>query len=393
MLDTLRLGKALNDRGFDFYAGVPCSFLSGLINYAINSREYVMAANEGDAVAVCAGAWLGGKKPVALMQNSGLGNAVSPLTSLNAVFRIPVLGFVSLRGEPGIADEPQHELMGPITGSMLETMNVDYAVLSAREDEALAQLKAAGECVAAGKPFFFIVKKDVFSKVELDENKKPAARPELCSRVDMLKAVKEGAGTESLYLATTGFTGRELYELGDDQNNLYMAGSLGCVSSLALGLSLARPAAPVVVLDGDGSLLMRTGSLAVNAWYLAGAPGENAGNDKNIETGQRGGMFHVLFDNFSHESTGGQFTVSPGVDFPALAKAAGYPTVVKAASPEALKAAVRGWRRSGGLVFAYCPVALRKTKELSRPAVKPPEVTKRFVAFINGFTARGESDD
>jgi phosphonopyruvate decarboxylase len=380
MLDTPRFGKALKDRGFDFYSGVPCSFLSGLINYAINSCEYVMAANEGDAVAVCAGAWLGGKKPVALMQNSGLGNAVSPLTSLNAVFRIPLLGFVSLRGEPGIADEPQHELMGLITGSMLETMKIDYAVLSAEEGEALAQLEAADECVAAGKPFFFIVKKGSFSKVELDENKKPAARPELCSRADMLKAIKEGAGTESLYLATTGFTGRELYELGDDQNNLYMAGSLGCVSSLALGLSLARPAAPVVVLDGDGSLLMRTGSLAVNAWYLAGA-GAN---------GKTGGMFHVLFDNFSHESTGGQFTVSPGVDFSALAKAAGYPKVVKAAAPEELKAAAEDWRQNGGLVFVYCPVALRKTKELSRPAVKPPDAAKRLMAFIRGGDGRND---
>ena len=334
MLDTLRFGKALNDRGFDFYAGVPCSFLSGLINYAINSCEYVMAANEGDAVAVCAGAWLGGRKPVVLMQNSGLCNAVSPLTSLNAVFHIPVLGFVSLRGEPGIADEPQHELMGLITGSMLETMKIDHAVLSAEEDEALAQLKAAGECAAAGKPFFFIVRKGVFSKVALDENKKPAAVPGLCSRADLLKVVKEGAGKESLYLATTGFTGRELYELGDDQNNLYMAGSLGCVSSLALGLSLARTAAPVVVLDGDGSVLMRAGSLAVNAWYLAkfsGAPGGNAGIGR---TGKNAGMFHVLFDNFSHESTGSQFTVSPGVDFPALAKAAGYPKVICAKTPE-----------------------------------------------------------
>jgi phosphonopyruvate decarboxylase len=204
----------------------------------------------------------------------------------------------------------------------------------------------------------------------------------------MLKAVKEGAGTESLYLATTGFTGRELCELGDDQNNLYMAGSLGCVSSLALGLSLARPDAPIVVLDGDGALLMRTGSLAVNAWYLGGNDGtgnagKSAGNDKNSGPARTGGMFHVLFDNFSHESTGGQFTVSPGVDFPALAKAAGYPRVTSAKTPEALKAAAEDWRKRGGLEFVYCPVGLRTTKELSRPAVKPPDAAKRLIAFIN----------
>ena len=131
MLDTTAFGQALKERGFDFYSGVPCSFLKDLINYAINEAVYIMAANEGDAVAVSTGAALGGKKSVVLMQNSGLGNAVSPLTSLNAIFRIPVLGFVSLRGEPGLNDEPQHELMGTITDKMLETMQIDYAVLSA----------------------------------------------------------------------------------------------------------------------------------------------------------------------------------------------------------------------------------------------------------------------
>jgi phosphonopyruvate decarboxylase len=136
--------------------------------------------------------------------------------------------------------------------------------------------------------------------------------------------------------------------------------------------------------------LMRTGSLAVNAWYLAGGPGGNAGtgqsagNDKNRGTGKGGGMFHILFDNFSHESTGAQFTVSPGVDFPALAKAAGYPRVTSAKTPEELKAAAENWRKRGGLEFVYCPVGLRKIKELSRPTVKPPEVAGRFAAFVRG---------
>ncbi|MDR1505750.1 MAG: phosphonopyruvate decarboxylase [Treponema sp.] len=372
MLDTKIFGNALKARGFNFYSGVPCSFLKDLINYAINECDYVMAANEGDAAAICTGARLGGKKSVLLMQNSGLGNAVSPLTSLNAVFHIPVLGFVSLRGEKGLADESQHELMGPITAAMLDTMKIDNKVLSTGNGEAEKQLDTACECVNSGKSFFFIVKKGTFSGVALDVNKKPAGKGGLYSRSAMLKAAKRGAGGESLYLATTGFTGRELYELGDDPNNLYMAGSLGCVSSLGLGLALARPDRGIVVLDGDGSLLMRMGSLAVNAWYMKKSAGKP-------------GMFHVLFDNFSHESTGGQFTVSPGVDFPALAKAVGYPVVVSAASPDELEAAAKAWKRSGGLVFAYCPVALRDPRAaLGRPEVKPPAVARRLVSFIDG---------
>ena len=386
MLDTAAFGQALKDRGYNFYSGVPCSFLKDLINYAINEASYVMAANEGDAVAICAGAALGGKKSVVLMQNSGLGNAVSPLTSLNAVFHIPVLGFVSLRGEPGLNDEPQHELMGLITDKMLETMQIDYEVLSGGKDEALKQLDAADAHILNGKSFFFIVKKDTFSKIALKEKPeysvppaagKKAARPVTLdagaqdlnarppySRVEMLKALKEGAGGKAVYLATTGYTGRELYEVGDDPNNLYMAGSLGCISSLGLGLSLARPSVPVAVLDGDGSLLMRTGSLAVNAFYKPGS------------------MFHVLFDNRCHESTGGQFTVAPGVDFLRLALASGYPNAVYAETPEKLKEAAENWRKEKGLVFVYCPVGLRASKELARPSVKPPEVARRLIAFM-----------
>jgi phosphonopyruvate decarboxylase len=71
MLNTATFGNELKVRGFDFYAGVPCSFLKSLINYAINECYYVMAANEGYAVAVASGAALGGKKSVVLV-NSGL---------------------------------------------------------------------------------------------------------------------------------------------------------------------------------------------------------------------------------------------------------------------------------------------------------------------------------
>ena len=117
-LNTLVFGKELKKLGFDFFSGVPCSFLNNLINYAINDCDFVMSANEGDAVASCAGAYIAGRKSVVLMQNSGLSNASSPITSLNYSFKLPVLGFVSLRGEPGINDEPQHELTGKITEKM-----------------------------------------------------------------------------------------------------------------------------------------------------------------------------------------------------------------------------------------------------------------------------------
>src|SRR5205085_515321 len=111
------------------------------INYAISECTYVGAVNEGDAVAHCAGAWLGGAKAVVLMQNSGLTNALSPLTSLNALFGIPVLGFVSLR--VGTAEEPQHEIMGRATPALLDAVGIAWAYLADDPAEAARQLAEA----------------------------------------------------------------------------------------------------------------------------------------------------------------------------------------------------------------------------------------------------------
>ena len=104
-------------RGVDFYCGVPCSFLTPLINGVIESPnlEYVSAASEGEAVAIAAGAWLAGRGTAIMCQNSGLGNAINPLTSLNYPFRIPTLLITTWRAGPGLKDEPQHELMGDDT--------------------------------------------------------------------------------------------------------------------------------------------------------------------------------------------------------------------------------------------------------------------------------------
>ncbi|MBN2693759.1 phosphonopyruvate decarboxylase [bacterium] len=365
MIDTQRFGSELKALGYDFYSGVPCSFLKDLINYAINECDYVMAANEGDALATCVGAQIAGRKSVVLMQNSGLGNAVSPLTSLNQVFKIPTLGFVSLRGQEGIPDEPQHQLMGLITDKMLETMRIEYRFLSDDYEEALKQLQEADSIINSGNSLFFIVRKGTFSKVSLNSDKKAPKKENLHTRGEMLEAVSSVADKESLYIATTGFTGRELYELGDKENNFYMVGSLGCTSSFALGVALAKPEKKVVVFDGDGAILMRMGNLAVNSAY------------------KPANMLHILFDNNAHESTGGQFTVSGNVDYPKVASACGYQSVESVTDVDSLKKAVINAQERGGLTFIYVPISQGAPETLGRPKVTPPDVAKRFSALIS----------
>ena len=127
---------ALSAHNFGPYVGVPCSYLRPFIDYVIDRDDlsYVGATNEGEALSIAAGAQLAGRCPVVMLQNSGLGNLVNPLASLTHPFRIPVLLIVTLRGDPSIKDEPQHELMGRTTRELLQTLEVEHDWFPASDD-------------------------------------------------------------------------------------------------------------------------------------------------------------------------------------------------------------------------------------------------------------------
>ena len=376
MIDTMKFGKSLLGHGFDFYAGVPCSYLKPIINYFINTGEYIKAVNEGDAVAICSGAYMGGKRPIVMMQNSGLANAVSPLSSLNSIFQIPVLGFVSLRGETGHLDEPQHKLMGCITDKILDILGIEWEFLSDHTPEALGQIARVVKAVPEGRSFFFIVRKNTFCDVELCKSPcRHAGKKVLVGksksdsmplRREVLEIVKSFSGDHTALIATTGYTGRELYELGDHNNNFYMVGSMGCASSIALGFALARKNRNVIAIDGDGALLMRMGALATNAYY------------------KPSNMLHLVLDNNSYESTGGQETVSGNVDFAGLANKAGYPRALHAHGLDELKKYLEEWKYDQALTFINIKIRCGSSETLKRPEILPAEVSKRLRVFFNG---------
>ena len=548
MLDTYAFGELLGESGFRDFSGVPCSYLAPLINYAINEGRFVMANNEGEAVAIASGvslansalgkhsalsdksgslsltssidapvlsprsrlhnpdfssqilecsgkpseeckenieskesldsifssldsesrtiaesltpknpsealpnsnnmrdnaslhlsrkvsardsergevfcddftcfasedegATLGGSdrspsdaikqkrakdKPsteygVVLMQNSGLSNALSPLTSLNHTFGIPILGFVSLRGERDErghnTDEPQHELLGVITDKLLETCEIEYAFLSADFDEAKKQVLYAHKVLESNKSFFFIVRDKTFIKVPLRYNPLqemglqnddcPIAQTQeaLPTRLQALEVIQHIAiESKSTLLATTGKCGRELYELGDTPNQLYMVGSMGCVGALGLGIALKNET-KVMAIDGDSALLMRLGALSTNAYYA--------------KIRDKGNFCHIVLDNESHDSTGGQFNLSPFVDFCAIARACGYERVCEVRDVGELNEALRAFVECerGGAWFVYLRIAKGSKEPLGRPKITPRQVAarlSRFLAISNG---------
>ena len=372
--DFIGPAKAL---GFNRWAGVPCSFLTPFINSVIDDPDmsYLSAANEGDAVAAAAGAALAGERTVAMMQNSGLGNAVSPLSSLNWVFRIPVLLIVTLRGEPGLPDEPQHELMGQITGRILDELQIPWAWFPREADAVEGALTVATWSMdRTGLPYAFVMKKGSVEKTELKTRWRPVSgpapmsgeefmqgEPELTRHEALAAVVEQTPEAETVVVGTTGYTGRELFAIADRPNQLYMVGSMGCASSFALGLSLALPERRVVVADGDGAALMRMGNLATVGAY---------GGD-NFQ--------HLLLDNTVHESTGGQSTVSAAISFAGVARACGYRQAAEGLSAADLDGFLRGGE---GPALLQLKTRRGVPEGLPRPDVKPRAVKRRLMEHL-----------
>ncbi len=149
---------ALKGSGFDFFCGVPCSLLKGLVSLLERDHAagYVSATREDSALGMAAGAFFGGKRPMVLMQNSGLGVSVNALASLHTLYEIPVLIVISWRGEDR-SDAPEHWMMGEIMAPVLDLMKIPHRVLSAAEPMAAQVAWAREQLDATQKPVALVV--------------------------------------------------------------------------------------------------------------------------------------------------------------------------------------------------------------------------------------------
>jgi len=375
-LDAGDLISRLNELGYDFFCGVPCSSLKPVINSVLgsSSHEYVGATSEGEAVALAAGAWLAGRRSVVLMQNSGLGNAVNPLTSLNFPFRIPGLMLVSWRGEPGHPDEPQHELMGRITGPLLDVMGLGNRVLSDDIDSVMTDLSEAEDSMARSSlPYALIVRDGTFEKIDTPtrtstvpargsktDTTANAAPP---SRIAVLQRLLSDVPDDAALIATTGKSGRELYSLSDREQHLYMVGSMGCASAVGLGVALSSRKR-VIVIDGDGAALMKMGNMAT------------------IGAMSPVNLIHIVLDNGVHDSTGGQATVSDTVDFSGVAVSVGYRQAHLTNSEDGFSDSLRDAMSKSGPTMIHVRIAPGSIDPLGRPKIKPDVVARRFRDFV-----------
>lgn len=358
---------------YEFFAGVPDSQLKSVCDYLMLtygiSKNHIIAANEGNCVALAAGYHLAtGKIPVVYLQNSGIGNIINPVASLlnDNVYGIPCIFVIGWRGEPGKQDEPQHIFQGEKTIKLLEDIDIDTFIIDQKttEDAVEVQLEQWQPLLNRGKQVAFVVRKGALrfdGKVEY-------VNPNTMKREEIIKRIAAVADSDPI-VSTTGKTSRELFEIREaigqgHERDFLTVGSMGHSSSIALAIAVYKPARKIWIIDGDGAVLMHMGSMAV------------------IGANKPGNLIHVVINNNAHESVGGMPTVANLIDIVAIAKSCGYPHAVCVDDYEMLDKVLKEAKAKNELFLIEAKCSIGARDDLGRPTTTAKDNKESFMKTL-----------
>lgn len=361
MIDPKLIVGLFKNKGWTSVFGVPDSLLKGLIqeiSSAESGLKHISCANEGSAIGMAIGAYLATNKPsVVYMQNSGIGNSINPLTSLAAkeIYQIPILLIIGWRGEVDefdnqIADEPQHRLQGRVTLDQLRVNMIPYSVIDEDSDLEAELLKANNYFENESAPYALVVRRNTFSCS--DEN--IIHKSDLLTREEALIEVLSQIPAGSKIVSTTGMLSRELYEYEITNSNPHRCfltvGGMGHASSISASMSMFT-SDKIYCFDGDGASLMHMGAMATSS--------------------RCSNLIHVIFNNRSHDSVGGQPTANTDIDFSAIARPLGYTKTYATKYKNEIRNAVKDSINSevSCLIEVFCSMGARKN--LGRPKESP----------------------
>jgi phosphonopyruvate decarboxylase len=375
MVEPAEFLDACHVNGVEFFVGVPDSLLQPLCTQLLVAHpkeKHVIAANEGNAIALATGYYLAtGSISCVYMQNSGLGNAINPLTSLvdTDVYSIPMLLLIGWRGEmfdgKQLADEPQHVKQGRITLELLECLEIPFYLMHAGISHVGEIVRAAAERARAeGRAVALVARRGTFSASEL---RTPLSHRYGLTREDALKALVSSIPGDAVVVSTTGKVSRELFEIrvteaqGSEKDFLSI-GAMGHALQIAAGIALARPGTMVVCVDGDGALIMHMGGLATSATMP--------------------NLLHVVMNNGTHESVGGQPTRAFEIDIKAVALACGYGSGQCVTGVEELRRAVKSATTMRCSALIEVRIASGSRENLGRPTQSPKAAKRSFMRFM-----------
>jgi len=366
--------RALKGVGVNLFVTLPCEKARPLINRVSENFRHIALATEEEGVGICAGAFLAGGKPAMLVQSSGVGHMINALCSLAKVYELPLLIFVSWRGvhKEGI---PAQIPLGQRLPKILTSIDVDYSIMEASKDVHVVpdvaakvyadnvihavllnpkiweneKAGAASSKVKAGK------------KMEKGHSQRRDFNPVL-TRFEILKAIASYLDGK-IVVCNLGVPCKELFQVKHQKSNFYMLGSMGLASPIGLGIA-SFTQKDVVVIDGDGSLLMNLGALSTIA----------------VEKPENLTIFAI--DNGVHGSTGNQPTATSSVaDLELIAKGSGFDKTYKVTSEAEILQTLQNL--SGGPNFVHV-LARPGNAEVPNIPLTPVKIKQNVMEAIKG---------
>ena len=368
--------RSLINSGIGFFSGVPDSLLKSFCAYLhdhCSNEEHLIAANEGSAIALGIGYHLATQRlPLIYMQNSGIGNAINPLLSLAdaEVYSIPMLLLVGWRGEPGTKDEPQHMKQGRIMKDLLKTLEIPFDNVNPNlsSTQILNVLNALIEKSFKNKsPAVLLVSKGTFESYSLKSTNENSFK---LLREEVIQLIAKSILDKDVIVSTTGLASRELFEFRASTNqnhsqDFLTVGGMGHANQIALGIAIQKKDRRVYCLDGDGALLMHMGSLVTN------------GSMKSQN------FTHVLLNNSSHESVGGQPTPCNNIKIHKIAKEVGFAFCETVRTKEELITCIKKTQNIKGSVFIDVKLKNGFRANLGRPTKSPIQNKTELMQFLN----------
>ncbi|CAB3376848.1 Hypothetical predicted protein [Cloeon dipterum] len=282
---------------------------------------------------------------------------------------MPLLLLVGWRGEPGKRDEPQHLLQGQVTPGLLAALGIPFQSLPDYFEGARDALYTAKKHMQHNNSAYcLLVKRQTFLPHVLPP---PPAKCPL-KREDAVKLVVANLKDRDVVISTTGMLSRELFEYRKSvsqghERDFLTVGSMGHASSIALGIAIQRPKRQIFCIDGDGSVIMHMGALAV------------------IGQTEPQNFKHIIINNGTHDSVGGQPSAALDENKFQLVKialACGYKEARAATTLEEIKAGVEWMHSTKGPIALEIKVSPGSRKNLGRPTRTPIQNKKDFMHFL-----------
>ena len=366
--------KAIKNNKINFITGVPDSLLKNLTN-RINEKfkNHIISTNEGSAVSFAIGHYLSTKKPgIVYLQNSGLGNIINPITSLAhpKVYGIPIILIIGWRGEINklkqISDEPQHKKQGQITIKQLKILDISFKIIN-QNTKNLNQLFKNLIKISKKKqsPVAILVRKNTFKSLSKKISNRTSKN--LLFREDIIKDIVDVTTSKNIILSTTGMASRELFEIRKNKNqnklmDFLTVGGMGHVSQIAAGIAMNKKKKKIICIDGDGSLLMHMGSMGISSKF--------------------NNLIHILINNKSHDSVGGQPTLGKSINFSKIAKLCGYKSCLLLKKRNSIKKGIKKALNSKKSFFLQINCEKGSRKDLGRPSKNMKERKDFFIKKI-----------